>query len=99
MPSLKDMRNRISSVKATQKITKAMQMVAAAKLRKAQDAAAAARPDAEKMDEVLAKLNAGTIRDAMAPTLLVGTGKDAVHLIEGETANRGRNGETTAHIR
>jgi F-type H+-transporting ATPase subunit gamma len=98
MPSLKDMRNRISSVKATQKITKAMQMVAAAKLRKAQDAASAARPYAEKMDEVLAKLNARIIRDAMAPPLLVGTGKDDVHLIVVATADRGLCGAFNANI-
>jgi len=98
MASLKDMRNRISSVKATQKITKAMQMVAAAKLRKAQDAANAARPYAEKMDEVLAKLNARIIRDAMAPPLLVGTGKDDVHLIIVATAERGLCGAFNANI-
>ncbi len=98
MPSLKDMRSRISSVKATQKITKAMQMVAAAKLRRAQDAAAAARPYAEKMDEVLAKLNARIVRDAMAPPLLVGTGKDDVHLIVVATADRGLCGAFNANI-
>ena len=62
MPSLKDLRNRIASVKATRKITKAMQMVAAAKLRRAQEAATAARPYAERMDRVLANLNARTSR-------------------------------------
>ena len=70
MPSLKDLRNRISSVKATQKITKAMQMVAAAKLRRAQAAAEAARPYAERMDVVLANVAAGAKAGGQAPKLL-----------------------------
>ena len=78
MPSLKDLRNRIGSVKATRKITKAMQMVAAAKLRRAQEAATAARPYAERMDRVLANLNASVSNRAGASPLLVGTGKDQV---------------------
>jgi F-type H+-transporting ATPase subunit gamma len=98
MASLKDMRNRISSVKATQKITKAMQMVAAAKLRKAQEAAAAARPYAEKMDEVLANLNARVPNKETASPLLVGTGQDDVHLIIVATADRGLCGAFNANI-
>jgi len=98
MASLKDMRNRISSVKATQKITKAMQMVAAAKLRKAQEAADAARPYAEKMDEVLANLNARVVNKEAASPLLVGTGKDDVHLILVATADRGLCGAFNANI-
>jgi F-type H+-transporting ATPase subunit gamma len=98
MASLKDMRSRISSVKATQKITKAMQMVAAAKLRKAQDAANAARPYAEKMDEVLANLNARVVNKEAASPLLVGTGKHDVHLIVVATADRGLCGAFNANI-
>lgn len=97
MASLKEMRNRISSVKATQKITKAMQMVAAAKLRKAQEAANAARPYAEKMDEVLANLNARVVKET-APPLLVGTGKNDTHLIIVATADRGLCGAFNANI-
>ena len=97
MASLKDMRNRISSVKATQKITKAMQMVAAAKLRKAQEAADAARPYAEKMDEILANLTARVVKET-APPLLVGTGKDDTHLIIVATADRGLCGAFNANI-
>ena len=79
MASLKDMRNRIASVKATRKITKAMQMVAAAKLRRAQEAAQAARPYAERMDRMLASIGTRvTVREGVSP-LLVGTGKDQVH--------------------
>ena len=76
MPSLKDLKNRIASVKSTQKITKAMQMVAAAKLRRAQEAAVAARPYAERMTQVLASLGAAYAGRADAPRLLGGTGKD-----------------------
>ena len=89
MPSLKDLRNRISSVKATQKITKAMQMVAAAKLRRAQEAAEAARPYAERMEGVLKNLaHAFEGRDD-APVLMGGTGADNVHLLLVCTAERG----------
>ncbi len=88
MPSLKDLRNRIASVKATQKITKAMQMVAAAKLRRAQAAAEAARPYAERMETVLANLASGTSGDS-APRLIAGTGSDKVHLLVVCTAERG----------
>jgi len=91
MPSLKDMRNRISSVKATQKITKAMQMVAAAKLKRAQDAAENARPYARRMAAVIANLSAG-VSGADAPRLLAGTGRDDRHLIVVATADRGLAG-------
>ena len=81
MPSIKDLRNRIATVKATQKITKAMQMVAASKLRRAQSAAEAARPFAEKLDAVVANIAAAAADSANAPALLRGTGKDQVHLL------------------
>jgi len=97
MPSLKDLRNRISSVKATQKITKAMQMVAAAKLRRAQQAAEAARPYAERMESVLANL-AGGISAGGAPALLSGAGKDDVHLLVVATAERGLCGAFNSSI-
>jgi F-type H+-transporting ATPase subunit gamma len=98
MPSLKDLRNRISSVKATRKITKAMQMVAAAKLRRAQEAATAARPYAERMDQLMASLGARiTDRQGMSP-LLVGTGKDDVHLLIVMTGERGLAGGFNANI-
>ena len=77
MPSLKELRNRIASVKATQKITKAMQMVAAAKLRRAQTAAEAARPYATRMEAVLANLATALQGREGGPPLMVGTGKDA----------------------
>ena len=86
MASLKDLRNRIASVKATQKITKAMQMVAAAKLRRAQMAAEAARPYAERMESVLANLASGV---SGGPALLTGNGKSDVHLLVVATAERG----------
>lgn len=98
MPSLKDMRNRIASVKATQKITKAMQMVAAAKLRRAQEAADAARPYAERMDAVLANLNAHVVNKETASPLLVGTGKEDVHLLIVATAERGLCGGFNSNI-
>jgi F-type H+-transporting ATPase subunit gamma len=97
MPSLKDLRNRISSVKATRKITKAMQMVAAAKLRRAQEAATAARPYAERMDTVLATLGRSINRDTASP-LLVGTGKDQTHLLIVMTAERGLCGGFNSNI-
>ncbi|HWB44451.1 MAG TPA: F0F1 ATP synthase subunit gamma [Hyphomicrobiaceae bacterium] len=97
MPSLKDLRNRIGSVKATRKITKAMQMVAAAKLRRAQEAATAARPYAERMERLLANLSRRANR-ASAPRLLVGTGKDDVHLLVVMTAERGLCGGFNANI-
>jgi F-type H+-transporting ATPase subunit gamma len=98
MASLKDLRNRIASVKATRKITKAMQMVAAAKLRRAQEAAVAARPYSERMAAVLANLaNSVAGRDG-APALLTGTGKDQVHLLVVATAERGLCGGFNSSI-
>jgi F-type H+-transporting ATPase subunit gamma len=98
MPSLKSLRNRIASVKATQKITKAMQMVAAAKLRRAQMAVEAARPFAERMDAVIANLTAGVGTSGDAPLLLTGTGKDNVHLLVVCTAERGLCGAFNSSI-
>jgi F-type H+-transporting ATPase subunit gamma len=89
MPSLKDLKNRIVSVKNTRKITKAMQMVAAAKLRRAQEAAEAARPYAERFNAVLAGLAAGMAGSDSAPRLLKGTGSDRVHLLVVMTSERG----------
>jgi F-type H+-transporting ATPase subunit gamma len=98
MPSLKDLRNRIASVKATQKITKAMQMVAAAKLRRAQMAAEAARPYAERMETVLANLAGGIGAGSQAPALLSGNGRDDVHLLVVCTAERGLCGAFNSSI-
>jgi len=98
MPSLKDLRNRISSVKSTQKITKAMQMVAAAKLRRAQIAAEAARPYADRMESVLANVAASFGPGAVAPALLAGSGKDDVHLLLVCTAERGLCGAFNSSI-
>ncbi|MCF8485435.1 MAG: F0F1 ATP synthase subunit gamma [Rhodobacteraceae bacterium] len=89
MPSLKDLKNKIASVKNTRKITKAMQMVSAAKLRRAQEAAEAARPYAERMNAVMAGLSASVGTSDSAPRLLAGTGKDQVHLLVVMTAERG----------
>src|SRR6478609_5660615 len=91
MASLKEMRNRIGSVKATQKITKAMQMVAAAKLRRSQDAAQNARPYAQRMASVIANLASGVSGDS-APKLLVGTGRDDRHLVVVASSDRGMAG-------
>jgi F-type H+-transporting ATPase subunit gamma len=96
MPSLKDLRNRISSVKATQKITKAMQMVAAAKLRRAQAAAEAARPYAERIEKVLTNLAGGV--SSGAPVLLSGNGRDETHLLVVATAERGLCGAFNSSI-
>ncbi|ODN72529.1 F0F1 ATP synthase subunit gamma [Methylobrevis pamukkalensis] len=98
MASLKDLKNRIASVKATQKITKAMQMVAAAKLRRAQEAAEAARPYALRMTAVLENLAVGVAGRDGAPQLLVGTGRDHVHLLVVCTAERGLCGGFNAQI-
>jgi F-type H+-transporting ATPase subunit gamma len=98
MPSLKDLRNRIASVKATQKITKAMQMVAAAKLRRAQMAAEAARPYATRMGTVLANLATTLKGRDDGPPLMIGTGKDAVHLLVVCTAERGLCGAFNSAI-
>jgi F-type H+-transporting ATPase subunit gamma len=97
MASLKDLRNRIASVKATQKITKAMQMVAAAKLRRAQEAAEAARPYSERMGAVLANI-ANAVAGSDAPPLMAGTGKDDVHLLVVATADRGLCGGFNSQI-
>ncbi|HEX8166528.1 MAG TPA: F0F1 ATP synthase subunit gamma [Beijerinckiaceae bacterium] len=98
MPSLKDLRNRIASVKATQKITKAMQMVAAAKLRRAQSAAEAARPYAQRMAQVLGNLASGIVAGPETPRLLSGTGQDRVHLLVVCTAERGLCGAFNSSI-
>jgi len=100
MPSLKDLRNRIAATKATQKITKAMQMVAASKLRRAQAAAEAARPYATHMDQVLGNIAASVAGSETAPRLLRGTGNDNVHLLLVCTAERGLCGPfNTAIVR
>ena len=98
MASLKDMRTRIASVKATRKITKAMQMVAAAKLRRAQEAAHAARPYAQRMDQILANLNRRLASKEGVSPLLVGTGKEDVHLLVVMTAERGLCGGFNTNI-
>jgi len=97
MPSLKEFRNRITSVKSTQKITKAMQMVAAAKLKRAQGAAEAARPYADRMARVIANLAAAVTGDS-APKLLAGTGKDETHLVVVATSERGLCGGFNTQI-
>src|SRR5579863_1498693 len=89
MHSLKDLRNRISSVKSTQKITKAMQMVAVSKLRRAQSAAVAARPYADKVEAVLTNLAAAGAAGGQAPRLLAGSGADQTHLLVVCTGERG----------
>jgi F-type H+-transporting ATPase subunit gamma len=89
MPNLKDLKIRINSVKSTQKITSAMKMVAAAKLRRAQEQAEAARPYAERMERVLGSLAASMAGNDGAPPLLAGTGKDQVHLVVVMTSDRG----------
>lgn len=98
MPSLKDLKTRIGSVKSTQKITKAMQMVAAAKLRRAEEAAKAGRPYAERIEAVLANLAAGMTPGAPGPKLLTGTGADKVHLLVVATADRGLCGGFNSSI-
>jgi F-type H+-transporting ATPase subunit gamma len=98
MASLKDMRVRIASTKATQKITKAMQMVAASKLRRAQTAAVAARPFAEKMDAVISNIAGAANGSPGAPPLLAGTGKDQVHLLLVCTGERGLCGAFNSSI-
>src|SRR5690242_4426352 len=98
MASLKDMRVRIAATKATQKITKAMQMVAASKLRRAQAAAEAARPFAERMDRVLGNIAAGMAGSAGAPRLLAGTGANQVHLLIVATGERGLAGAFNSAI-
>ena len=98
MPSLKDLKNRIDSVRSTQKITKAMQMVAAAKLRRAQEAAEAARPYAERMARVLSSLAAVYDGQENAPVLLAGNGRDQVHLLIVATGERGLAGGFNSSI-
>jgi F-type H+-transporting ATPase subunit gamma len=98
MPSLKSFRNRIASVKGIRKITKAQQMVAASKLRRAQEAAEAARPYAEKMNAVIANLAGGVKDNPNAPTLLAGTGRDQIHLVIVATADRGLCGGFNTNI-
>ena len=98
MPSLKDLRVRIASVKSTQKITAAMKMVAAAKLRRAQEQAEASRPYAERMQRMLAALAAGASQRQGAPKLLAGTGSDQIHLLLVGTADRGLCGGFNSNI-
>ena len=98
MPSLKALRTRINSVKSTQKITSAMKMVAASKLRRAQSQAEAARPYAERMQRMLSTLAASVAGSPTAPALLAGTGKDQVHLIVAVTADRGLAGAFNSSI-
>jgi len=98
MPSLKTLRNRINSVKSTQKITSAMKMVAAAKLRRAQAQAEAARPYAVRMGEMLAALAASEAGNPNANPLLVGNGKDQTHLLVAVTADRGLAGAFNGNI-
>ena len=98
MPSLKDLRNRIASVRSTQKITKAMQMVAVSKLRRAQAAAEAARPYADKVEAVLSNLAGASVGGAEAPRLLTGTGADQTHLLVVCTGERGLCGAFNTSI-
>ena len=98
MPSLKDLKNRIASVKNTRKITKAMQMVAAAKLRRAQDSAEASRPYTERFNSVLGALASANAAGSGGPQLLVGTGKDQTHLLVVMTAERGLCGGFNSNI-
>jgi F-type H+-transporting ATPase subunit gamma len=98
MPSLKDLKNRIESVKSTRKITKAMQMVAAAKLRRAQEAAEMSRPYTERFAAVMGQLAASVGDSDTAPKLLAGTGSDQTHLLVVMTAERGLCGGFNANI-
>src|SRR6187200_2534821 len=98
MPSLKDLRTRIRSVKQTQKITSAMKLVAASKFKRAQEQAEAARPFAERMALMLANLAASVADPAGAPPLLAGTGQDEVHLLVVATADRGLCGGFNSSI-
>jgi F-type H+-transporting ATPase subunit gamma len=98
MPSLKTLRNRISSVKSTQKITSAMKMVAAAKLRRAQSQAEASRPYAKRMGQMMAALAASAADNPNAPELLVGNGRDKTHLLVAITADRGLAGAFNSQI-
>lgn len=98
MPSLKDLKVRIKSVKSTQKITKAMKMVAASKLRRAREAAEAARPYAVAMENIVTRLAAGARGQTNLPVLLAGTGRDQVHLLVVITADRGLSGAFNSSI-
>jgi len=98
MPSLKDLRNRITSVKSTQKITKAMKMVAAAKLRKAQESAEKGRAYSEKMNQIINNLKSSINEGSSAPKLLAGNGKSNVHLCVVMTADRGLCGGFNTNI-
>jgi len=98
MPSLKELRNRIGSVKQTQKITSAMKLVAASKLKRAQEQAEASRPFAERMSDMLANLGASVADMEGAPPLLAGTGRDQVHLLVVATADRGLCGGFNSSI-
>ena len=98
MPSLKTLRNRINSVKSTQKITSAMKMVAAAKLRRAQAQAEASRPYAKRMGDMMSALAASAADNPNAPALLVGNGKDKIHLLLAITADRGLAGAFNSNI-
>ena len=98
MPSLKQYRTRIASVKSTQKITSAMKMVAAAKLRRAQEKAEAARPYAERMSRMLGSLAGSLAGGAGAPALLAGTGKAEIHLVVVATSDRGLCGAFNSSI-
>ena len=98
MASLDDLKKRISSVKSTQKITKAMKMVAAAKLRRAQESAERGRPYSEKMNNIILNLSSGLSDKENAPKLLTGTGEDKVHLCVVMTADRGLCGGFNSNI-
>ena len=98
MPNLKDLKTRIDSVKSTRKITKAMQMVAAAKLRRAQESAEAGRPYADRMNAVMANLASGASGADNAPKLLAGSGENQVHLLVVATAERGLCGGFNSSI-
>ena len=98
MPSLKDLRGRINSVKSTRKITQAMKMVAAAKLRRAQSQAEAARPYAERMEAMLASLGSAVAATPGAPRMLVGTGAEQTHLLVVVTADRGLAGAFNTNV-
>ena len=98
MPNLKDLKTRIDSVKSTQKITSAMKMVAAAKLRRAQESAEAARPYAERMERMLGSLSQSVGGTGGMPRLLAGTGTDDTHLIIAFTADRGLCGALTVRL-
>src|SRR3546814_13579286 len=98
MPSLKDLRNRISSVKSTQKITSAMKMVAASKLRRAQEQAEAGRPLSERMERMLASLAGRVTLTGQGPKLMTGTGRDDAHLLVVNTSDRGLAGGFNAPV-